>query len=463
MLLPQIDTIVALSTPYGHSAIAILRLSGENVRNIIKNNITYSNTLEPRKATLGQYIINNEIIDEIIFIYYNKNHSYTGEDMLEINCHGNPLIIDMIIDSITSQNCRIAMRGEFTRKALMNGKIDLSQAEAIKDLIEIKNKDFLNSCTNQLKGGLTIKINSFIKNILNLLSQIEAFIDFPEEDIPIINNTDIENTIKGMINEYEELKKTFFVRKYIQKGLKIAILGAPNVGKSSLMNFFMEKPRSIVNKIPGTTRDYIEETIMFNSHFITLIDTAGVRETIDEIEQDGIKLSIEQIKTADLLIIMEDETNSNLKNILKKINITVSPDKYFFIKNKIDLLSKSKINFFINLYKKIKYHAFISIKNNKGLNSFKLSFNKFLNNYSSNNQIEKINFILNKRHISHIDNSLCCFNNILSILDKTPELSLELISIELKSIYNELTQIIGLNIDNQILLDKIFENFCIGK
>lgn len=456
------DTIVALSTPFAKSALALLRISGDNVKKIIKSSIKFNSILEERKATLGKYLDDQKnIIDEIIFIFYKKNKSYTGEDMLEITCHGNILIIEKILENLKIKYCRIAEPGEFTKRAFLNGKMNISQAEAVKDIIDANNDIFLNAAQNQLIGIFNNKIENLIIKLLENLSILEAYIDFPEEDLPEENFTNVISNLKFIQKNIINLKNTFELRRFFKEGFKIVIVGPPNVGKSSLFNKLLGSDRAIISDIPGTTRDFIKEHFYINKFSLEILDTAGIRKTKNKIEKLGIQKSLDQIKNCDILFFVTDPFIKDISSLNTLIDL-LDFNKTFWIQNKIDLI---KDDFSLNIGKCNKFTHIhkISLKNEQGLDELKLDLINFLNEKINNKTINNLNIIINSRQLSHLNDAENFLNKSIEIIENNSN-NIELATYELYLVNKSLEQIIGKNILNHdTMLDYLFKSFCIGK
>jgi tRNA modification GTPase len=299
------ETIVALSTPPGRGAIAVVRVSGEDTLPII--NQLFSHQLGPdnhRQLLPGNIHTRDDcrIIDECVVSYFRGPHSYTGEDVAEISCHGNPLIADQIIQEIISCGARMAQPGEFTRRAFMNHKMDLSQAEAVASLIEARTRQGLSCSLRQLEGGLSERLNRLQEEILNILSLIEVSLDFNEDDVRVYEKEAVLRTAERVFAEIGQLLNSYDYGRLLREGIKLLLLGKPNVGKSSLLNMLLQTERAIVSEIPGTTRDYIEEYTQLEGFPVRIVDTAGIRETLDRIEELGVQRALRHIESSDLVL-----------------------------------------------------------------------------------------------------------------------------------------------------------------
>ncbi|QJC35887.1 tRNA uridine-5-carboxymethylaminomethyl(34) synthesis GTPase MnmE [Enterobacteriaceae endosymbiont of Donacia sparganii] len=451
----QTDTIIARATPLGKGSIGIIRISGNKVIDVIKYTLklTY---IKPRYANYLSFFYKNKIIDKGIVLWFPKPFSFTGEDILELQCHGNSILMDLLInDIINIPDIRIASPGEFSKRAFLNKKIDLTQAEAIADIITANSKAAVFSAMNLMNGKFSLLLNNFKKIIIQLRVQIESFLEFNYE-------LNFSFFCKKILIKLEKLSKYLInIIKYvkngirIKEGIKIMLIGPPNSGKSSLMNLITNKNISIVTNIPGTTRDILHENIYINSVPIEIIDTAGIRNTSNQIEILGIKKIFKEIKNSNyLFLVVEDQIsqkdlskiiNDYLKKFIKNIPIII-------IRNKIDITNNLPEIIYNNDYVIIK----LSIKKKKGI-SILMNFIKEKITYTNNIEDQ---FTAKERYL----NSL---NLIYKYLIKGKKnfldtLSIELLSEDLNLIQKELDSITG-KFTSEDLLNSIFSQFCIGK
>ncbi len=455
------ETILAQSTPPGNGGIGIIRISGSKSVKISKKII--GKKLKPRYAEYLPFKDKNKnIIDYGIVIFYKKPKSFTGEDIIELHSHGGQKIIQFIIKSIINlnyKNVRIANPGEFTERAFLNNKIDLIQAESINELINSNSEKSLKLAIKSFLGNLSKIIKYSINNINNLITYIETEINFSKK-IKNLNfkiNKKINLIYKHLKYIYKESKQSLEKKN----GIIISIIGEPNVGKSSLMNFLTKKDTSIITNIPGTTRDIIKEYININNINLEINDTTGIHKTNNKIENIGIKKTFKIINKSKLIIFMDDASKTSEKKIYKKYNkliknntkINIKKKKIIFIRNKIDLTKekiKGKITNIIN----------ISIKKKIGLHTFIKKIKNILKKYNNS----KNNFLSQERHLIIIKKTIKNIKNIIKIISINKSNYLDLITNELIIIKNQLNQILGKNIHNsEIILNKIFSTFCIGK
>ncbi|XZR53214.1 MAG: tRNA uridine-5-carboxymethylaminomethyl(34) synthesis GTPase MnmE [Enterobacteriaceae bacterium] len=448
------DTIVAQATPIGRGGIGIIRISGLNTKKI--SYFILKKVLKPRYANyLPFYDYNNNILDKGIAIWFPKPNSFTGEDVLELHGHGGPIIINLLIENILKTNkVRIAKPGEFLARAFLNNKIDLIQAESISDLINANSILAAKLAMSSLKGIFSVKINNLIKLINNLRINLEAQINFPENNINILNKKEIKIYLNKIIHNINNILKNSNKGYIIKEGIKLVIAGLPNVGKSSLINILTGEKISIVTNLSGTTRDILKQDIQINNIQINIVDTAGLHKTNNKIEKIGIKKSINEIKQSDhLLFIINSKKKNfiNLKyNFIKKIpyNLPIT-----FIRNKIDLTQELSGIFKLKNYTLI----CISIVNLNGIILLKNHLKKTLclnNNFTEGLYLSRFRHLeLLKKAKYHLIKSKIKFNFFYYK---------ELLAEELILVNNELNKLIGKKTPKNII-NEIFSNFCIGK
>lgn len=454
------DTIAGIATSPINSGISIIRLSGDNSINIAKKifiNVKKNKLNEFKNRYLHYgYIIdqNKKIVDEVLLACMKKTNTYTKEDVVEIHCHGGIISSKKILDLVLNENCRLAERGEFTKRAFLNGRIDLIQAEAVIDLINSKTEYSHGISLNQLEGRLSKEINLIINKLVNLIANIEVNIDFPEYDEDQITIDQIKKISESTIERLNNLIKTADTGKIFKEGIRTVILGKPNVGKSSLMNFLLNENRAIVTEIPGTTRDTIEEFMNIDGIPIIVIDTAGIRSTSDEVEKIGVERALEKVKSSDLIIMVFDASNKLEKEDIEILKY-IENRKVIYLKNKTDL--DDVLN--LDDYKDIENEVIdISVKNNIGLDKItKRIKNMFFkgvinldNDLIINNSRHKALLIKAKNNLEDI---------LLSINNK---MTIEFLEIDLNNCIENLGKITGRSVQDD-LVDTIFNEFCIGK
>ncbi|MFK7761326.1 MAG: tRNA uridine-5-carboxymethylaminomethyl(34) synthesis GTPase MnmE [Candidatus Midichloriaceae bacterium] len=459
--MPQRDTIFALSTCYGKSGIAIIKISGPNALKILQDLNFKKNPLE-RVATLGKiYKKNLEIIDEVIVIYFPKNHSYTGEDIVELQTHGGIAIINSIFYELNSFDyLRLATNGEFTRIALENNKISLNKAESLIDLINSESEYQRKVAIRNYNGELEQSYLSWRNSMVELLSLSEAYIDFPDD---LLDETELERLNQKIIrlkDEFEKNIKFFSSANKLMNGINICIAGSTNVGKSTLMNFLSKADTSIISNIKGTTRDVIKTKIEISGIPVILQDTAGIRTTSDEIENIGIEKGKDAIKNSDIIIFMLDANDLlNLDIIIQTKKWLNTASKVLIYVNKIDLLN-NYVPLKENLTKQLKsvnfkYEdlLFLSLKSTEFDQIIFQNIERILNYFMPSTDA---NLVTNIRHQNKLEN---CNNYLGSALNTD---ILELKSEELRACAKELGLLLG-DINTEEVLDKIFSSFCIGK
>ena len=442
-------TIYALSSGPGVSGIAVIRVSGSKVEEIVKL-ITNDQLPEPRQATLKKFnkINNSELIDEGILIWFPGPESYTGEDMAEIHVHGSIAVVRTILDQLSKiENCRLAEPGEFTKIAFQNEKINLLKAESISDLISAETEIQRQQAIKIMSGQSSDKFNLLREKLLKILSNVEAKIDFPEEDLPddVIKN--IKNDSEKIRLEIEKILNDQKVGERIREGFKIAIIGPANAGKSSLLNYLSNRDVAIVSEIAGTTRDVIEAHLNLDGYPVVISDTAGIRESQDEIEKKGIKLALKRAEDADLNIIVIEPKSVNFTGFL---NDLVS-EKSIIIINKIDLGYKD-INQQIEKFNPI----FLSIKNETNLDELINRIkDKLKNKFVSSNET----LITRERHRQSLE---ACVQNLINFEEKNSQEDFDKAAEDLRLATRHLGMIVG-KVDVEEILGSIFNDFCIGK
>ncbi len=443
------DTISAIATANGIGSIAIIRISGDRALEIAKK-LSHKKDLTPRYASLTNiYNFDNELIDESIVIYFKAPFSFTAEDVVEIQCHGGFIVAQSILKATLSFGARLATAGEFSKRAFFNGRIDLSEAEAIAQLIEAKSEDAAKILAAQMKGSLKEYIENIRDEIIHILAYSEVSIDYAEEDLP----EDLILQIEVKLNELKKsLESTLIAsraREGLMQGFKVAIIGKPNVGKSSLLNALLNYNRAIVSDIAGTTRDTIEEQVKIGTHLIRIVDTAGIREANDEIERIGIQRSLEAIQESDIVIALYDgsrEYDSEDEQIISLINSHAKDKQVLHVKNKIDLpekFSQVDLNFDMQLNSKDSVDELI----------------KALENIMDTTNSSDEMMLISHRQISAVENTL---NNIDEALLPLRDQELEIFSFHLNEAVKEMASITR-PFENDEMLDKMFGSFCLGK
>lgn len=454
------DTIAAISTAMGEGGIAIIRISGERSKEIANNIFEAKNKkpiLDMKSYTMKYgYIIdeNKNHIDEVIISYMKGPRSFTAEDTIEINCHGGVVATNKVLETVIRQGARLAEPGEFTKRAFLNGRIDLSQAEAVIDIITSKTELSMKSALMQSEGVISKEIRALRDKIISIIAHIEATVDYPEDDLEEVTADEAIKDLQDINEEIKRLIDTAEEGKILREGLSTVIVGKPNVGKSSLLNALTKENRAIVTDVPGTTRDVIEEYISVAGVPIKVIDTAGIRETEDIVEKIGVEKSREKISDADLVILMLD-SNSGLTEEDKEIINHVRDKKYMVLLNKSDLdnnLTEEDLNFLEcdNVFK-------ISAKTGNGIDVVKSKIRDlfFKGEITTNNVI-----VTNNRHKEALFRAYESINSAIEALKNT--FAIDLASIDIRNAWTFLGEITGDSLEENII-DKIFKDFCLGK
>lgn len=447
------ETIAAIATPPGEGGIAVIRVSGKEAISVVEK--VFSGPVRFYKthtAHVGKILDHNRhVVDEVLILVMLAPRSYTGEDTVEICCHGGSLITRRVLDTLLKAGARAAQPGEFTFKAFINGKIDLTQAEAVQALIAAKNELALNTASQQLQGKISEQILSFQKKLTDIAAILEAWIDFPEEDLPFASRENIIEALHDILKQMQALSATFHDGKMLSHGITLCLVGPPNVGKSSLMNALLGKERAIVTDIPGTTRDLLEEEMKLGSLHFRLIDTAGIRETQEKIEKEGIRRSREAMHQADLILLVLDASR-HLCPEAEKLLASVPLEKTLLVWNKMDIPHAKPFPIHFS------HSVLLSAKTGKGLDQLKEQIDRLIWRHGPPTKEEII--VTNSRHHQALTNSIAALQTLIEGL-KTG-ISPEFVSSDMRKTLGELGTIIGTNITEDIL-SAIFSKFCIGK
>ncbi|BAU24163.1 tRNA modification GTPase TrmE [Caldimicrobium thiodismutans] len=457
------DTISAIATPPGRGAIGVIKISGEKSLEILRKIFKPFKprlSFESHKFYYG-FIIDPETerpVDEVLVVYMKAPFSYTREDVVEIHAHSGYVNLRKILELVLKEGARPAQPGEFTLRAFLNGRIDLAQAEAIEEIISAKSERALKLALNNLSGRLSEKINTLKERLLYALAQVESAIDFPEEDLEIMNPQELSQLIKReIIPEIEKLINSYEEGKIYREGINLVICGKPNVGKSSLMNALLREERAIVTPIPGTTRDFLEEEAYLQGLPVKLIDTAGLRETEDPVEKIGVERAFQKLKEADLVLFLVDvseEPTMEIKHLYQRIQAY----PHLVVFNKIDLIPN-----YLEEWRKtfFKYGGeLIEISVKKELN-LDLLTQRIYEKIVSKRATAVSEVMPNLRQKTSLEKAKRHLEDALKELQKREPLP-ELVSIELRSAIGNLSEIIG-EITTEDLLSEIFSRFCIGK
>ena len=445
------DTICAISTGGGMSAIAVIRISGNKAIHIT-NSIFSKEISNVNSHTIhfGNIIDNKDIIDEVLISIFKDEKSYTGEESVEISCHGSIYIQNKIIQILVNKGCRSATAGEFTMRAFKNGKLDLSQAESIADLIESESSAAHKSAIQHLRGGFSKKLKTLRQQLIDFASLIELELDFSEEDVEFANRKQLKELLNQMHKEISALINSFKLGNVIKNGIPVAILGAPNVGKSTLLNSLLNEEKAIVSDIAGTTRDSIEDEMIINDYNFRFIDTAGIRKTEDKIENLGIERTLSHANKSSIIIYLIDIT-ADIEKQIKDIEKLDKEDQKKVIKviNKIDLQAK--------IIKEIKDCLYISAKDQSDIEKLK---NKIFD-FTDVKKLDNTNTIVtNQRHYEQLKETIKELELVIKGLDNN--LSSDLLAVNIKQSLFHLGLITG-EVSTDDLLSNIFSKFCIGK
>lgn len=445
------DTICAIATSLGVGAISIIRLSGkdaiEKVNSIFSRDLTNVNS---HSVTYGHIVYKNEIIDEVLVTVMRAPKTYTTEDIVEINSHGGYVTSNKILEILLEIGCKLAEPGEFTKRAFLNGRINLIQSEAVNELIKAKTDSKRKLCLNQIGGNVTKIIDDIRDDIVKLLANIEVNIDYPEyEDNPIVTTNLLNESLNHINKKIETLKTNANFGKIICDGINVAIIGKPNVGKSSILNNFLDEEKAIVTDIAGTTRDIVEGNISLNGVELKLIDTAGIHDTDDYVEKIGVNKSLEKLNNADLVILVLDgskELDENDNKLLTCIDKT----KTIIFVNKSDLPQNINLNLKDNV-------IYGSAKEVEGLSKLK---EKIIDMFNLNEINKDLTYLSNVRQIDLVKKAYLSINNAKNSLSNG--IPIEMISNDLKECYEFLGEIIGKTYKDDII-DRLFQDFCVGK
>ena len=452
------DTIAAISTALGVGAISIIRVSGEDSISIVNNIFKGKDLTKVDSHTINYgHIINenNEIVDEVLVSIMKAPKTFTTEDVVEINTHGGIASTNKVLELLLENGCRLAEPGEFTKRAFLNGRIDLLEAEAVMDMIDAKTDTQRKMAVNQISGKTSNLINELRDDMIQIISNINVNIDYPEyDDVDIITNDIMIPKITNLKEKIEKILKESENGKIIKEGIKTSIIGRPNVGKSSLLNALLEEEKAIVTDIAGTTRDIVEGQISINGILLNIIDTAGIRETDDKVESIGVERSIKMVDQSDLVLFVlnnNEELTEDIKEILEK----VKNKNYLILINKTDLEKKLDTEPLDVSEDKIIY---LSIKNNKGIDELKEKIIELFNIETL--ETKDPTYLSNTRSISILKNCLKSIKEVENGLKNN--LPIDMIELDIKNIWEELGKINGSSYEEE-LLDEMFKRFCLGK
>ncbi len=449
------DTIVALSTPPGVSAIGVIRLSGNRAIQICEGIFQGKKLSEQRSHTLhhGWIADGEKTIDEVVAGIFRAPHSYTGEDVVEISCHGSPHVLHKVIDLLIEKGARLAKPGEFTLRAFLNGKLDLTQAEAVADLIASHSEASHKAAINQMRGGFSQELKDLRQQLIDFAALVELELDFSEEDVEFANRKQLKELVSRLKSKISHLIKSFQLGNVIKHGVNVVIAGRPNAGKSTLLNKLLNEDRAIVSEIPGTTRDTIEEVLNINGILFRLIDTAGIREAQDAIEKSGVEKTYEKIRQSGILIYMFDVAAMSSEEVMEDVEkLRHENTPMILVGNKTDLADDYQSKFNLN-----GSTVFISSKSGSNIQQVKdaLVSKIAMKEFQPENTV-----VTNARHYEALLRSKQALEDVLKGIES--KISGELLALDLRRSLEALGEITG-EITNESVLDSIFSRFCIGK
>ncbi|MCK4906505.1 MAG: tRNA uridine-5-carboxymethylaminomethyl(34) synthesis GTPase MnmE [Spirochaetes bacterium] len=450
------DTIAAIATPAGVGAISIIRISGEasiSIADKIFKGRTALNKAEGYTVHYGNIVDKDNIIDDVLITVFREPHSYTGENSVEISAHGNPFITEQIIKLLFLNSVRQADPGEFTKRAFLNGKLDLSEAEAVIDVINARTEASLRGARNQLDGYLSSRVGGVRDILIKISSMLELELDFVEEGMEFIETGEVRESLNKAVTEITELVDSFSFGRVLRDGVNVALVGKPNVGKSSLMNYLLKESRAIVSHIPGTTRDVIREELNIGGYLFKLFDTAGIRESEDHVEREGVNRSRESVENADVVLFLSEAAMGVDDEMYRMLSGLTEEKKILKVLNKSDLIEPDNLN-------KVKDNEVLLISSLTGAGVSDLLEELKKRAIGSKSFSEKTAVVSNVRHNICLKDALNSVNNAHDSLENG--LSGEFIALDMRNAISSLGEIIGL-ITSDDVLDNIFGNFCIGK
>lgn len=446
------DTIAAIATPNGVGAVSIIRISGSRAittADAIFEGKTRISEARSHTVHYGKIVDSSKtIIDDVLLTNFRAPNSYTGEDVVEISYHGNPLIGQKIMEILLDHDVRIAEPGEFTKRAFLNNRIDLAQAEAVMDVVISRSEVSLKGARNQLDGLLSANISNLRSPLLEILSYLELELDFAEEELEFVNRNELVQKIKMIIDKIDFLLQTYTFGRIVRDGVNVAIVGKPNVGKSSLLNYLLKESRAIVSDVPGTTRDILREEVSIDGVLFKLFDTAGIREAENLVELEGIRRSNEAIRNADLVLFLNDVEQGFSEDLFDELKLLTDQKRIIPVINKCDL----------NLSKKMSDGIYISALNGSGIDILLEELK--IRAFGSANYSEKSAIVSNIRHIQCLRAAKDSLSNAIVSLNQ--KYSGEFVAIDLRSAVDFLGEIIG-EVTSEDVLNNIFSKFCIGK
>ncbi len=454
------DTIAAPATPAGTSALAVIRISGPDTAALAK--ALAGRSPAPRRAVHVDYRNRDGVLlDDVLLTFFAGPASYTGEDALEIATHGNPFVVQKVLEDLMARGCRAAGPGEFTQRAFLNGKMDLSQAEAVMDVIQARSERALAAAQEQLRGALGRRVEGLVERLLGVLARVEAYIDFPDEDLPKEDKRLVENEIRTIMESIAGLTATSRYGAILRDGLKTVLIGAPNVGKSSLLNALVGHDRALVSPEPGTTRDFIEERLMVGPHCLRLIDTAGLNPSPAPLEKRGIEKTLARTEEADLFLVVIDgsEGRQEYEPLPKEVLGRLAPGNTIVVRNKIDLAAPDAALPCPAELCAVGVAQWIDVSalRGSGIEELRQAIIGRADAFSGH---DESGIAVSSRHAVALDRSKAALQEAKEKLDSGAPV--ELMSADLRAALDALAEITG-RIDNERMLDSLFATFCIGK
>jgi len=449
-----VETIVAPATPRGESALAVVRVSGP-LTGAIATALNHGRAPLPRRVWHGDYrSISGDVIDDVVFSFFAGPGSYTGEDLLEVSSHGSPYIVRKILEDLATRGCRMAEAGEFTRRAFLNGRLDLTAAEAVMDVIRARSDRALEAARQQLRGALGRRIDRLVGDLLQCCAAIEVYIDFPEDDLPAEDRDRRRMEIAALLGEIGRLQSTRRHHELLREGLSVVLLGAPNVGKSSLLNRLAGYERAIVSEEPGTTRDFLEEPVLLGPHHIRVIDTAGLREAATAVEQAGVVRSLERAEGADLVVLVVD-AGMPCPTLPATVQERLMEKHAVIAVNKCDLAQRA----FAWLGSGVLAQVEVSARTGAGIDELRRTLVDLADQLTGSGGDEE-HVAVNARHAVALADAAGCLERADRLLAESGPL--ELVGSELRTAIGAMGEIVG-RIDHEQVLDRLFSSFCIGK
>lgn len=448
------DTIAALATPSGESAIALIRVTGPLCETIAREAFSLAKSPAPRRACHGGFRdVAGELLDDVVYILFRGPKSYTGEDVLEISCHGNPLIATRLLEDLLARGCRQSEPGEFTRRAFLNGRMDLTQAEAVMELIQARSDRAIRVANNQLRGNFGRQLDQLKMRLLATVATIEAYIDFPDEDLPPEQKKAEIEAIRSVLGFCSRIIDSGKYAAFLRDGVKTLILGEPNAGKSSLLNCLLGFERAIVSDEPGTTRDFIRERVMLDGHCLQLMDTAGLREATSGIEREGIRKTVELTEEADLFLLVIDGTLP-CPELPEEVSKHINAQNCIVVQNKSDLGEMRPLPAPLSDLTQVS----LSALSGTGLEDLKAAAVAMIDAHLAQDQDDLI--LVNARHSAALKELADCLESAIRNFEAGEPA--EFVASELRGAVEAIGRVLG-RIDTEDMLDVLFSSFCIGK